>query len=168
MPGLGTPGIFAAYADMTQTIESKMVGGASAGSFALLMQWVGAPLVAMFTALGVAMWFRAGVERGIIITSPSELDRAVEREVGIIQKRGVASSAPKAVGALHQAIGSSGSAPEAPADDRRGAPPGTLSAVEQALEQAAQLASIANSPAPDMPRRRSPRGVADGDFRRPI
>ena len=165
MPGLGMPGIFGAYADMTGAIESKMLGGASAGGIALAMQWVGAPLVAMFAALGVAMWFRAGVERGIIITSPSELDRAVEREVGMIQKRGVASSTPKAVGALNQAFGSGGT--EEP-DGRRGAPAGTLSAVERAMEEAAELAAIANHPAPDMPRRRIPRGVADGDFRRPI
>jgi hypothetical protein len=140
LPGMGVPGIFASYADMAQAIDSRSIGGASVGSFALTMQWVGAPLLAMFTVLGVAFWFRAGVERGIIVTAPSEFDRAVEREVAMIQKRGVASSTPKAVGALNRAIGS---------------------AVENA-----------DSADPDadlgITRRRPQRGVADGDFKRPI
>ena len=54
------------------------MAAATFGSLALLMQWIIAPLTAMFTAMGVGLWFRAGVERGIIVTSPSQLDRAVE------------------------------------------------------------------------------------------
>lgn len=165
MPGLGVPGIFAAYADMTSIIDTHAIHGASAGSFALLMQWIAAPLAAMFTAMGVGLWFRAGVERGIIVTSPSQLDRAVEREVEMIQKRGVASSAPKSVGALNQAIGDRGDSDAS----NRGAPAGTLSAVERALNEAAAIATSAAHPdEPGITRRRIPRTVADSDFKRPI
>lgn len=165
MPGLGVPGIFAAYADMTTTIDTKAIGSSTFGSLALFMQWIAAPLAAMFTAMGVGLWFRAGVERGIIVTSPSQLDRAVEREVELIQKRGVASSAPKSVGALHQAIGSTGESESS----HRGAPPGTLSAVERALNEAAAIATSAAHPEePGITRRRIPRTVADADFKRPI
>ena len=168
MPGLGVPGIFAAYVDMTNIIDTHAIHGASAGSFALLMQWVAMPLVAMFTAMGVGLWFRAGVERGIIVTSPSQLDRAVEREVEMIQKRGVASTAPKSVGALNQAIGNTSG--ESSSDDlRRGAAAGTLSAVERALNEAAAIATSAAHPDDSgITRRRIPRTVADADFKRPI
>ena len=163
LPGLGLPGIFSGYADMTHAIDTGAIGSGTAGTFSLFMQWVGAPLVAMFTALGVVLWFRAGVERGVIVLSPSEFDRAVEREVEMIQKRGVGASAPKAVGALNRAIGAGG------ADDgRRPAPPNTLSAVEQALEEAASIASSVAPADPGITRRRIPRTVADADFKRPI
>jgi hypothetical protein len=161
MPGLGLPGVLAPYTDMTRALEDGAMS-----STALHAQWAAAPLVAMFAALGVGLWFRAGVERGVIVLSPSELDRAVEREVEAINRRGVASSTPKAVGALNRAIGEGvvagaavvgGLSVGGPAAPAQGAPPGTLSAVERAL---------ADAPPPSATR--APRGVADADFKRPI
>src|SRR5262249_1657104 len=64
LPGLGVQGIFAPYADMVWAIDAKAVGLGGAGApLGLLMQWVIAPLAGMFAAMGVAIWFRAGVER---------------------------------------------------------------------------------------------------------
>jgi len=162
MPGLGVPGIFASYGDMTHLIDTPSAGGASV---AILAQWVGAPLIAMFASLGVGMWFRAGVERGVIITAPSELDRAVEREAGIIAKRGVATSAPKAIGALNHAIGA-GVMDSAPTGSR-GAPAGTLSAIERELNERG-LGSASGDGGVATKKRSSSRSVADEDFKRPI
>lgn len=167
MPGLGVPGVFASYADMTGVIDAKTIGGTGAGSLAMLMQWVVAPGVAMFAALGVALWFRAGVEQGIIVMSPSELDRAVMREAEMIQKRGVATSAPKAVGALNQAMGGMGGVATV-ADVPRGAPAGTLSAVERALEASGMSGASASGGGKVARAFASGGGVADGDFKRPI
>jgi len=155
MPSLGLPGIFASYADLTGALDSRTLGGTTVPSITLTAQWFAAPLVTMFTALGVCLWFRSGVERGVIVTSPSELDRAVEREAEMINKRGVSASSPKAVGALNQAIGS---APNAS---------GTLSAVERAAEEAAALASLVD-PGVTATGKRTSRSVVDSDFKRPI
>lgn len=150
LPELGIPGVFAPYADMTRLLDAD-----APGRMAMHAQWVAAPLTAMFAALGVLLWFRAGVERGVIVLSPSELDRAVEREVEEISRRGVTSTAPKAVGALNRAIG----------DGASPAPAGTLNAVEAALETAAALASRPEAAAGPL---RRPRIVADEDYKRPI
>lgn len=166
MPGLGVPGVFASYADMTGAIDGKTVEGVGVGAFAMMMQWVAAPCVAMFAALGVALWFRAGVEQGIIVLSPSEFDIAVAREAEMIQKRGVATSAPKAVGALNQAMGGMGAMAVAAAMPR-GAPAGTLSAVERSLE-ASGMSNASASGGGKIARGLVGGGVADGDFKRPI
>jgi hypothetical protein len=168
LPGLGVPGVFASYADMTGAIDGKLIGGTSAGPIAMLMQWVVAPGVAMFASLGVALWFRAGVERGVIVMSPSELDRAVVREAEMIQKRGVATSAPKAVGALNQAMGGMGMAAAVAAEGPRGAPAGTLSAVERSLEASGMSNASASGGGKVARAFVSGGGVADEDFKRPI
>ena len=174
LPTLGIPGVFVGYEAMTLAIDAKHTGASGMGTFAALMQWVGAPLVAMFTSLGVCMWFRAGVDRGVIVTAPSELDKAVEREVEMISKRGVGASTPKAVGALNRAIGDDDHPSAAPASggaigmmsasgDR------TLSAVERAIEHAAHTAnSMAEETTATGRPRRTTRSVVDGDFKRPI
>src|SRR5205814_152574 len=118
-------------------------------------QWIVAPLIGAFAATGVALWFRAGVERGVIVLAPSELDRAVDREVEQIRKRGVTSAGPKAIGALNHAIGDG--------ERRRPAAVGTLSAVERALEDSELVGAGLSATG-----RRKPRGVVDEDFKRPI
>ncbi|MBY0260924.1 MAG: hypothetical protein K2Q20_01170, partial [Phycisphaerales bacterium] len=101
-PGVGVPGILVGYEAMTEVVDKGFLAGRTMGTLAGIAQWVVAPMVTMFAALGICLWFRAGVERGVIATSPSEFDRAVEREVEMIAKRGVASGAPKALGALNR------------------------------------------------------------------
>lgn len=162
MPSVGIPGVFADYSVLATMLDGGAAGGMSLTSVGMAAQWVLMPIVAMFACLGVCMWFRAGVERGVIITAPSELDRAVEREVEQISKRGVASSAPKAVGALNRAIGDEVHGPEQ-----------AVSAVERAIESAAALVGShtggggAEHETP-ITKRRIPRGIADEDYKRPI
>jgi len=148
------------------------VGNAPLG---LMMQWVTGAAGGMFAAMGVAIWFRAGVERGILVTSASELEKAVVREAEMIQKMGVAISAPKAVGALHQAISAAGAITGGGAEGLRGAPPGTLTAVERALREKEFVGSAAGASASGGGRAgrkvalgKMQGGVADEDFRRPI
>lgn len=179
LPTLGIPGVFVGYEAMTALIDGKPGAAGGLGSFAALAQWVGAPLLAMFTSLGVCMWFRAGVDRGIIVTSPSQLDKAVEREVEMISKRGVGASTPKAVGALNRAIGdddpSGGGGHSAPGGMMGGAMghgsasgDRTLSAVERAIEQAAHTATSLAEETTVSGKPRRTRSVVDGDFKRPI
>ncbi|MBY0311321.1 MAG: hypothetical protein K2W85_04575 [Phycisphaerales bacterium] len=160
LPSMGVPGIFADYAALTVHLDGGAgVSAVTLSGLGMAAQWVLMPIMAMFVCLGVCLWFRAGVERGVIITAPSELDKAVEREVEQISKRGVASSAPKAVGALHRAIG----------EEVRG-PEQAISAVERAIENAASLVGVRSGEEDDTPitRRRIPRGIADEDYKRPI
>lgn len=153
MPSMGLPGLFASYEHMSALLDHTGPTITSLSGAGLAGQWVVAPMVAMFVSLGVCLWFRAGVERGVIINSPSELDRAVEREVEQISRRGVTSSAPKAVGALNRAIG----------DEPVVAP---ASPVEHAIEQAAAMAGVGGGET--LTKRRMPRGVVDSDYKRPI
>lgn len=162
-PGVGVPGILVGYEAMTEAVDKGFTAGRTMGTLAGIAQWVVAPMVTMFAALGICLWFRAGVERGVIATSPSEFDRAVEREVEMIAKRGVASGAPKALGALNRAIG----------DEATAVPPSPpqVNAVERALQEAATIADSMTREAGSAtggagPRR--PRAVADADFKRPI
>jgi hypothetical protein len=170
LPGLGVQGVFASYTDMIWAVDARNVGSGASVSFGLAMQWIAAPACGVLAAMGVAIWFRAGVERGIVVSGPSELERAVVREAEMIQKRGVAASTPKAMGALSMAMG--GSAPASgggPTKPSRGAAPGTLSAVEKALEEK-ELAGASASSAPARPvaRGKMSGSIADEDFRRPI
>lgn len=155
LPGLGVPGIFASYVQLCGAIDSMDAGAPIMGELGMLGQWIIGPVVAMFVSLGVILWFRAGVERGVIITSPSQLDRAVEREVDQISKRGVQASAPKSVGALHRAIG------DGVGDDS----PAHAIPVPAMAGAAAALSATHDGP---ITRVRAPRGVADDDFKRPI
>lgn len=160
LPAMGVPGVFADYGALTAQLDGGAgVSVVSLSALGMAAQWVFMPVLAMFACMGVCLWFRAGVERGVIITAPSELDKAVEREVEQISKRGVASSAPKAVGALHRAIG----------EEVRG-PEQAISAVERAIESAASLVGSHAGDNNDTPitRRRIPRGIADEDYKRPI
>lgn len=155
-PNLGIPGVFVGYGAMTNAADLAIINGQPFGSIAALAQWVAAPLIAMFTALGVCLWFRAGVEKGVIITSPSELDQLVAREAELIAKRGVSASAPKAVGALHRAIGEE---------------PVTATAVERAIEEASRSAGTLAADALTATgpvRKPQARSVVDADFKRPI
>jgi hypothetical protein len=155
-PNLGIPGVFVNYEAMTNAADLALINGQPFGSLSSLAQWVMAPLISLFTVLGVCLWFRSGVEKGVIITSPSELDQLVAREAEMIAKRGVASSAPKAVGALHRAIGEE---------------PVTANAVERALQEVARSVDhigestiTASGPI----RKPQARSVVDADFKRPI
>lgn len=98
------PGVFGGYSAMTAASAGVDAGmGSSAAMFAshLLM-----PFGVLITSILVALRFHAGVEQGVIVTSVSELDEALEREMAGIRRRGVGSNiGSRAVGVLNQAIG---------------------------------------------------------------
>ena len=163
LPDLGLPGVFASYNVMTATADHNLATGENLGSFAAFCQWVAAPGIALFTSLGICLWFRAGVEKGVIITAPSELDKAVAREVELIQKRGASATAPRSVGALNRAIGEEPVSDNTPSGSGR-----TLSAIERAIEDAAATASSLADEADSAVRPRRTRSVVDADYKRPI
>jgi hypothetical protein len=99
MPSVPIPGVFVRYSGVVQGTD---------GLTGLLLR-VALPM-ATATMCAVSLFsFRAGVERGVIVTSVSELDEALERELSSIRKRGVAAGAsPRSMGALNRALGDSG------------------------------------------------------------
>lgn len=64
------------------------------------------PMAAVSIALVVGLHFRAGVERGVIVRSVSQLDTLVDREISTIRSRGVSSNiGARTVGVMDQAVG---------------------------------------------------------------
>lgn len=105
-------GVFGGYERMIAA--SNAVSLDQKSSLALYSTHLLMPLVAIGVALIVAARFWAGVSRGVIVTSVSQLDQAVNREISEIQSRGVASNlAPRAVGIMNEAAGASLEAPVA-------------------------------------------------------
>ncbi|MBX3404366.1 MAG: hypothetical protein KF699_13225 [Phycisphaeraceae bacterium] len=135
MPSLPALGVFVGYESMTAS--STLWSSTGAGAAGTLAQWVVAPLVAAAAAALVALWFRTGVARGIIITSVSELDEMAEREMAQIRKRGVSTAIGKSVGALNRTLGEA----ELPAQ-----PHPAEDAVDEATEIAASLARDSGGP----------------------
>lgn len=103
LPSLPLPGVFASYEAMTH--RSGVWSSTGTGAMGTIAQWAVAPLVASVAATMIAVWFRAGVARGIIITRMSELDELAEREMAMINKAGVRNAVGKSVGALNRALG---------------------------------------------------------------
>lgn len=139
------PGVFCGYAALVDAAES-------AGGFPVFMNCVMLPIIVLCLGGTVILSFRRGVQAGLILTSLSEIDEALEQEMAEIRKRGVGRLAPgqaRAVGALSQTL----------PDDR-------LAAVDDVplLRKAAGAESMTHEP--DMPanlkRRRS------GDFEQPM
>lgn len=104
LESLPFPGVFSGYRTLTAASEAVDAGTASAaamfGAHLLL------PLGMLAAAITVALRFHAGVDAGVIITSVSELDEALEREMAGIRRSGVGYNvSSRAVGVLNQAIG---------------------------------------------------------------
>jgi len=106
------PGIFSSYDAMTALSDAVDAGQSSV--LRLLAMHMLMPLAALAVSLLTATRFRAGVADGIIVTSVSELDERLERELAQIRSRGVAASTPRAVAALNEAIGEKPAAPPMP------------------------------------------------------
>lgn len=159
LPSLRIPGIFASYSAMTAALSGTTT--VIAGGMGAHVQWVLMPIVAAVVGVGVCVWFRVGVERGIIITAPSELDRAIEREAAELSKQGVTSGVTRSVGALNQAIG------EVPASGRPvQAQPINL---EHAIENAAGAAAgIVKDASTSLRASGAGRSVADPGYKRLI
>ena len=128
LPSLPIPGVFASYEAMTHQSSVWSTTGVGAGG--TIAQWVVAPLLASGSAAMIALWFRTGVARGIIVTSVSELDEIADREMAQINRNGVRNAVGKSVGALNRALGEQPILQAHPAED----------AVDQAAEIASSLA----------------------------
>jgi hypothetical protein len=111
------PGVFTSYSEVVSA--SERVRELETGGLALMAAFVLLPALALGCSVGILLTFRAGIRSGIIVTSVSELDEAIEKELNLIQERGVASRQPKAVGALFRAMGDEAEAPtlNAPANN---------------------------------------------------
>ncbi len=97
-------GVFGGYEGMVAASEAVTIDQKS--SLSLYATHLLMPLAAIGIALIVAARFWAGVSCGVIVTSVSEFDQAVSREISEIQARGVASNiGPRAVGVLNQPAG---------------------------------------------------------------
>lgn len=103
------PGVFASYGAMVSA--SERVTASESGEIALLAGYVLLPALALGCAVGIVMTFRGGVQAGVIVTAVSELDQAIDKELSLINERGVARHQPKAVGALFRAMGDEVSTP---------------------------------------------------------
>lgn len=93
------PGVFCPYAVLARAAETRT--GAAA-----LVSFVMSPMVVMGLAGCCVWWFRRGVEAGIVLTSLSEVDEALEREMLTIRERGVGRLNPggRAATGLHQVM----------------------------------------------------------------
>ncbi|GEM_PF-696198 len=171
-PGLKIPGVFAAYHLMTATADG--VAG-SIGLTAAFGQWIVMPIVASLMSILVCIWYRAGVERGVVATSVNHFDRAIEQEMSTIAKRGITRAGPRTLGVMNRPIGAS--EPSQPAVPT--APIATVLAarleaerpmmnVEQAVDEAAALAASLARETSSAANTSNGRGVADANFRRLI
>ncbi len=97
------PGVFTSYNAVVSA--SERVTAEESGGLALMAGFVLLPALALGCSVGIVLTFRAGVLAGVIVTAVSELDAAIDKELSLINERGVAQRQPKAVGALFRAIG---------------------------------------------------------------
>jgi hypothetical protein len=116
-PTMPFGGLFGGYEEMVQASEA--VNESGNGSMSLFATHLLMPFVALATAMLVAIRFWAGVSQGVIVTSVSELDQAIDREISAVRAHGPSSNiGPRSVGVLNQAVGEKTAAPE-PAPMRR-------------------------------------------------
>lgn len=113
MPSVPFAGVFGRYSELTEASDAVNAGRGSAWS--LYAAYLLLPTTALAVALLVWHLFREGVDRGIIVTSISELELTVEREMEKVRSRGVVSHVgPRSTGALNMAIGERPVTPSAP------------------------------------------------------
>jgi len=104
-------GIFGSYEQIV--LASEAVNDSGNGSTGLLLTHLALPMAALVTAMLVALRFWAGVSQGVIVTSVSELDQAIDREISAVRAHGPSSNiGPRSVGVLNQAVGERTAAPE--------------------------------------------------------
>jgi hypothetical protein len=104
LPGIEFPGALPSYSWVTTASEALRSGvGATVSPILFYSAGLLTPMVVLAMTAVVVSRFLAGVEQGVIVTSMSELDEKLQREMSSI-KIG-ASSTPRSVGALNRAIG---------------------------------------------------------------
>ena len=112
MPSVPWGGVFGPYGEMAAM--SDLADAGKGGVLTLHVHFMLMPLAVMCGAFIVLFRFRAGVAAGVIVTSVSELDERLERELSSIRNKGVDASSGRAVGALNRAIGDTPPSPPAP------------------------------------------------------
>ena len=104
LPDTTYHGVFASYAKMVEASEALRAGGEHGPSglvfYGMHFFLPGTLLIGLIV---VVLRFRAGIEAGVIVTSVSQLDERIEREIRAAKLGQLA--APRAVGALNAAIG---------------------------------------------------------------
>jgi len=104
LPELVYPGVFQSYATIAN--QSDILRGLAPGetsAFTFYALNIVLPVLMLGGVAAVALRFRIGIERGIIVTHASQLEEQIERE---IRERKLGElSTPRAVGALNRAIG---------------------------------------------------------------
>lgn len=104
MPQTPFAGVFLPYEQLvrdSEALRNSAAGAMSPGAFyATYLLMPAAVLAALIIAV---TRFRSGVEAGLIVTSVSELDEKLEREIRAMKMGHLA--VPRAVGALNMAIG---------------------------------------------------------------
>ncbi|MEO1009319.1 MAG: hypothetical protein AAFX79_12210 [Planctomycetota bacterium] len=104
LPGLPLSGSFVSYDVMLGA--SAGVGPDAPSPIGLLASHLALPLVAAILAGHALMCFREGVEAGVIVTSVSELDEKLDKELEAIRAKGVGSHhGQRAVGTLNRPMG---------------------------------------------------------------
>lgn len=98
MPTMPFPGVFYGYDRLTAGSEAVQAGKGSEGL--LLLLHVVLPAASIACAALVRYWFSEGVERGVIYTSMSEVDEAMEKEIAQISASGPNARMSRAMGAL--------------------------------------------------------------------
>lgn len=113
-------GAFCGYEATTEA--SVLVLSGQAGGGQLHLECVGIPALVVACAIGVAFTFRTGVEQGIIVTSISEFDRAIDNEISSLQETGIGARQPKVLGALYRTLGDPGQPQAGLSGDQLGSP----------------------------------------------
>jgi hypothetical protein len=105
VPAAPYPGVFASYEIVAQNSAAFRANAPDApgpiGFYAMNMVL---PLLAMAGVAVCVLRFRTGVEQGIIVTSVSEAEERIEREIRSRRNLGAAASS-RAMGALNQTLG---------------------------------------------------------------
>jgi len=103
-PGSPFDGVFAPYSAVAAAADAFRTGSPTAlGASGYFGMYLLLPVLTAFGAVACVLRFRAGVEEGVIVTSVSQLDEKIEREIRT-SKWGAITS-PRAMGALNKAIG---------------------------------------------------------------
>jgi hypothetical protein len=127
MPGVWWSGVFVQFDQMLESSELYRSGGSGApGTLTFWGVHAGLPALLLVGVAAAALRFHSGIESGVLVTHASQLDEKLEKEIRQMKLGELAQ--PRAVGALHKAIGDEAAPGEPVSEDppspmAGGAPP---------------------------------------------
>jgi hypothetical protein len=129
LPGVAFRGVFGPYAELVEASGRVRSGGPDAPpSIVFFGAFLVMPAAVLAALLQCVFRFRSGIEQGYIVTSVSEIEEKLEREIRSMKTGQLA--VPRAVGALNMALGAPVAEPSfraaAGAESMRVAPPAFL------------------------------------------